>query len=160
DSPKWTGLDNGNWVVGATGANSNWKLITAGTATNFLNNDAVLFDDSVTTGTTTIDIPSANVNVTGATFNNSTKAYTIGSTGGFGIGGTGALTKNGTNSVTLNSNNSYAGPTTINAGTLTLAGANTTTGATTLAGGTLNVNNASALGTGSLTIAAGSAKTL
>src|SRR4051812_1160301 len=55
DSPKWTGLDNGIWQVGATGANKNWKLITAGTSTDYIDGDSVLFDDSAA-GTTTIDI--------------------------------------------------------------------------------------------------------
>ena len=29
DNPEWTGLDGGNWVVGTTGANGNWRLIGA-----------------------------------------------------------------------------------------------------------------------------------
>ena len=40
-------------------------------------------------------------------------------------------------------------------GALTLSGANSHTGGTTLSNGTLNINNASALGTGTFTIASG-----
>jgi autotransporter-associated beta strand protein len=158
DNPKWTGLDNGNWVVGPTGASSNWRLVTAGTATDYIENDAVLFDDSAT-GTAAVDITTASVSPHSTTFNNSTKNYTIAGSGG-GIGGTGTLTKNGTGSATISANNSYSGVTTINAGTLTLSGSNSTIGGTALNGGTLNVDSASALGTGQLTIGSGGAKTL
>jgi len=119
DAPKWSGLDNGNWVVGSTGPNSNWKLITAGTATNYISGDTVLFDDSAT-GTTTIDIPAANVTPTLTTFNNSSKTYVIGSSGGFGISGSGGIVKNGTATVMLTNANSYTGVTTVNAGTLNI----------------------------------------
>ncbi|EDY20610.1 autotransporter-associated beta strand repeat protein [Chthoniobacter flavus Ellin428] len=137
DAPKWTGLDNGNWVVGTTGPNKNWKLITGGTATNYIEGDTVLFDDSAT-GTTTIDISAANVAPTLTTFNNSTLSYVIGSSGGFGIS-TGGLVKNGTGSVTFTNANSFTGVTTINAGSL-------------------NLQNSSALGaTASVTVASGAA---
>src|SRR3954463_15817455 len=93
-SPKWTGLDNGNWQVGATGANKNWKLITAGTATDYIDGDSVLFDDSAA-GTTTIDITAGNVSPTAITFSNTGKDYTISGSGG-AVAGTGFLLKNGT----------------------------------------------------------------
>ncbi|RYD87875.1 MAG: hypothetical protein EOP50_20040, partial [Sphingobacteriales bacterium] len=136
DMPKWTGLSNGNWQVGATGANANWKLVNGGAATNYIEGDVVIFDDSVTTGTTTIDINAANVSPALVTFNNSAKNYTINSSGNFGIAGNGALIKNGTGKVTLNTDNTYSGGTTLNAGTLVL-------------------NTASAIGTGTLTINGG-----
>jgi autotransporter-associated beta strand protein len=146
DSPKWTGLDNGNWQTGSTGGNSNWKLVTAGTATDYLEGDAVLFDDSATSattlsfGTVTIDINAANVNPLVTTFSNSTLHYTLSSSGGFGIA-TGILVKSGTAALTITNANSYAG-------------------GTTWSGGALNVNNAAALGTGTVTISAGNPKTL
>ena len=36
DKPKWTGLDNGIWLVGSTGGSGNWKLHTGGTATDYV----------------------------------------------------------------------------------------------------------------------------
>ena len=56
--------------------------------------------------------------------------------GGFGIAGPGTLTKNNAGAVTLNTSNSYAGGTTLNAGTL-------------------NLGNAAALGTGSANVSGG-----
>jgi autotransporter-associated beta strand protein len=160
DNPRWTGASSGVWSTAVVANPKNWQLITGGGNVDYLEGDAVVFDD-LATGTTTVDITSpTGVAPTSVAFNNSTKAYTINASGGGGIGGTSSLTKDGTNSVTINSANSYSGATTINAGTLTLNGANTTTGATTLNGGTLNLGNATALSTGPLTIGAGGAKTI
>jgi autotransporter-associated beta strand protein len=70
------------------------------------------------------------------TFSNTTaKAYTISGPGGID-GATTGITKNGNGVVTIASDNSYAGPTTLNTGTI-------------------NVNSASALGTGTLVINGG-----
>ena len=135
DLPDWTGAQNGNWTTTPIGGASNWKLQTAGTPTDFITGDTVLFDDSVSTGTTAINISDANVNPTSVTFNNSAKNYTLSSTGSFGIS-SGLVLKNGSGSVTINTANTYAGGTTLNAGTL-------------------NLNNSSAIGTGTLTITGG-----
>ncbi|HEY8993364.1 MAG TPA: autotransporter-associated beta strand repeat-containing protein [Lacunisphaera sp.] len=134
DTPVWTGAANGNWTTTAQPSPFNWKLQTAGTTTQFLTNDQVLFDDTAT-GTTEIKITDANVSPASVIFNNSLKNYSVSSDTGLGIA-SGTLSKSGTGSLTLNTANTYSGGTTLN-------------------GGTLNVNNASAIGTGSLTIAAG-----
>jgi autotransporter-associated beta strand protein len=140
NSPKWSGLDNGNWAVGSTGANKNWKLVTGGAATDYIEGDVVLFDDSVTSGTTSINVSAANVSPASTTFNNSTKDYTLGSTGGFGIAGTGPLTKTGTGALVITNANSYTGLTTIGSGaTLTLG--NGTTGNDGTLSGTSGVAN-------------------
>jgi autotransporter-associated beta strand protein len=143
DNPKWTGAASGVWSTDIMTAPKNWKLVLGGGNTDYLEGDAVEFDDSVTTGTTTVDIASAaGVTPTSVAFSNSTKAYTINGSGGSGINGSTSVVKSGTNSLTLNSNNGY-------------------TGGTTLNGGTLNINSATALGTGPLTLATGgTAKTL
>lgn len=116
DTPKWTGLDNGNWVVGTTGANKNWKLAVAGTATDYIDGDNVLFDDSAT-GSTSVVVDAMDVNPLSTTFNNSSKNYSI--TGNFGIA-SGSLIKSGTGTLTLLNSNIYSGSTTIQAGTLQL----------------------------------------
>jgi len=94
--------------------------------------DIVLFDDTATTTNPTIS--SANVSPTSVQFNNSSQNYTL--SGAFGIAGTATLSKQGTGSLTINNANTYSGGTTLNAGTL-------------------NINNASAIGTGALTIGTG-----
>ena len=148
DSPTWTGLDSGNWVTGSTGANGNWKLITSGTQTNYIAGDNVLFDDTVTAGTTAVNIP-ANVSPALVTFNNSTKDYTV--SGGFGLTA-GSVIKTGSGKLTISTANTYHGGTTVSAGTVALSGAGTL-GATT---GALTVNGSGIvdLGTTSRTVGA------
>ena len=115
DAPKWTGALNNEWSTDTLGAPKNWVLQTAATATDFLNTDDVLFDD--TASTFTPDISAADVSPFATTFNNSTKNYTLG--GGFGIA-TGTLTKSGTGTLTITNANTYTGATVINGGTLQL----------------------------------------
>jgi autotransporter-associated beta strand protein len=132
--PIWTGLQNGNWTTTVIPDPKNWKLQTAGTPTDFITGDTVIFNDTAT-GTTSLNVFDANVSTTSVTFNNSSLNYTVSSAGGFGIA-TGFLTKSGTGSLTINTANSYANGTTLN-------------------NGVLNINRASALGTGALTINGG-----
>lgn len=134
DFPVWApSTSNANWTTSPTG---NWKLdSSSGAVTDFLANDTVLFDDSATPSSPlTVSISSGNVAASRVAFNNASKNYTISSSGGFGISA-GSLVKSGGAAVTLSTSNSYAGGTTINAGTL-------------------NINKASAIGTGPLTFAA------
>jgi fibronectin-binding autotransporter adhesin len=156
DNPEWTGFDattstpNGNWTTSTS--LKNWKLITEGTPTYYIEGDIARFDDDVS-GTTTLSISAADVTPANVVFDNAYLSYTI--NGPFAIAGTGSLSVINTGSVTLNTSNSYSGGTTVSLGTLTLAGANTTSGATTLNSGTLNINNANALGIGALRINGG-----
>lgn len=152
DNPVWTGLVDGRWTTAIIAPPKNWKLITGGTATDFLTNDNVLFDDSAA-GTTVVNITDSNVAPIVTTFNNTTKNYTLGSPGGFGIS-TGSLTKSGTGSLTINNTNTYSGATTIQNGSVVLGVDNALPTATSLilgnnltgassTQGTLNLSNAS-----------------
>ena len=98
--------------------------------------------------------------VSGGTFDLQTFAQTVGAvslTSG-SITGTGILTgssfdlQSGTISAIIAGTGTVTKST---SGTVTLSGANTYTGGATLNAGTLNINNASALGTGTFTIAGG-----
>jgi autotransporter-associated beta strand protein len=144
DNPVWTGVGSQTWTTAPTNDNTGpnaWALKSGHTATNFWVNDAVEFNDTYNLGSGPTAVTNSTVTITGGvapvstTFNNSSVNYTVNSSDSTGITA-GTLIKNGTGSVTISTANTYSGGTTLNAGTL-------------------NVNNASAIGTGSLTIAAG-----
>ncbi len=124
----WTGASSSNWDSATA---NNW---TGATPNTFSTYDAVVFDDS--SGVNNISIPSA-VSPRSTTFNNTTRAYTLGGAAGISSG---ALIKNGAGALTLSGSNSPAS-TTINAGA-TISFANDTA-------------NASALGTGPITLNGG-----
>ena len=144
ESVVWSGTGTGLWqtgVTGSVGANPNWALATSQTPTDFWSADNTLFNDTVTVSGSTyapvslVTIAGGNVSPTTAVFGNSVIDYTVTSSDGSGIAG-GSLTKNGSAALTISSSNSYAG-------------------GTTLTAGRLNVNNASALGAGTVTITGG-----
>ncbi|HWY05534.1 MAG TPA: hypothetical protein VNY24_01660, partial [Candidatus Acidoferrales bacterium] len=127
----------------STGASSGYDLTSSNTGIKLtLTNTGTAGSSAIysanTSGINTIDAPL----VLGAAAN-STQTFTQVS------GGT--LVVNGVISDTNNVTLSLAG-----GGIIQLGGANTYTGGTTLTAGTLNINNASALGTGTFTIASGS----
>jgi autotransporter-associated beta strand protein len=144
ESVVWSGTGTGLWqtgVTGSIGANPNWALATSQTPTDFWTADNTQFNDTVTVSGSTyapvslVTIAGGNVSPTTAVFTNSAIDYTISSSDSSGIAG-GSVTKNGSGSLTLTTSNSYSAGTTLNAGLL-------------------NVNNASAIGSGALTIAGG-----
>jgi autotransporter-associated beta strand protein len=134
---QYTAATDTTWSTATTAAPHDFQASTSPSVkVDYVDTDAVLFDDTPGSGAHAVNLGSA-VNPALMTFNNSAASYTISSSGGYGIGGTGALVKNGTGSLTLNTSNSYAGGTTVNAGTL-IAGSATAlgTGGLKLAGAT------------------------
>ena len=132
-------VGNAAWDINTT---ASWKN-TSGSAVNYLDTEAVLFDDTAS-GATPITV-SLGVTVTPAsiTANLTNKSYTISPTAPAGVFiGSGALVKNG-------------------GGTLTVATTNSSyTGAITVNGGTLSLANAASLGTGTLTLGNGTTFTM
>lgn len=121
DHPIWTGSASSTWSTATISSPKNWTLAIAGTATDFLTGDNVVFNDNAHTGN--VQISAANVQPASATFNNSSLVYTI--TGPYGIADYSAsqastVTLGGSGLVVFATSNSYTGGTTINGGTLQL----------------------------------------
>ena len=156
DLPIWTGLQSNAWTTATIGGNSNWRLQSALTNTDFLVNDTVLFADTIPggggPGATTVNIVSAaGVAPTATTFNNSALAYTITATGGSGIT-SGTFTKNGTGTLNIGGTHSYSGATQLNAGTTNITGSLGNTAVTVGASATLNLAAANAITANTVTV--------
>ncbi len=119
DSLVWKGNASSSWDKGTAvnvGGTQNWATQTGGTATNFIDTDAVIFDDTAAgTGAVSV-VLDAGVAPRKVTFAGGTRPTTVSGTGG--ITGAGLLVKSGTGRTILATNNSYTGGTTIEAGTL------------------------------------------
>ncbi len=120
-----------------------WDILTtnwtsAGKSDRFFNGDDVMFSDSATSFS--VSIQGSSVSPASVTVDNSANAYTI---AGGAITGTGGMTKTGSGSLTMASANSYTGETIIKGGTLIAqsgAALGTVEGGTTVTnGGTLDV---------------------
>ncbi len=135
DFLKWTGNASSAWNTAAI----NWKLNSTNSPTAYINTpgDSVVFDDSAGSNTT-VDISTADVTPTSVIFNNNLQDYLV--QGSKGITGVTTLIKNDGADLTLATSNSYSGATTLNAGTL-------------------NINNASAIGTGTFNLNGGAIDT-
>ena len=131
----WQGGVNPNWDIGVT---TNWLQALA--LSYYQDAAAVIFDDSASSSTV---ILAANVAPATVTFNNSSLNYTLNSSGGFGLVGTNWLAVNGTASLTLNNlNNSFSGGSTFNGAAINLSGVG-------------NILNPNILGSGPVTLNAG-----
>jgi fibronectin-binding autotransporter adhesin len=137
--------NNNKVFLQITTAPRTWNMGSAGTwntlgdtswlesDTLFANGDAVLFDDTATSGSVAL---SGSLTPSAVTFSNSATSYAL--TGSGAIAGTTGVTKSNTGSVTLATNNTYTGATAINNGTLNIQHANalgTTAAGTTIASG-------------------------
>ena len=139
-NPTWTGLKNGNWTTAAIPNPKNWVLNDPGaTGTDFLTGDIVTFDDTAFSvgGTTSVVISDASVAPTSVIFNNYYyNDYTVSSAPGHTYG----IVDNGSTHTKMLIQGG---------GAVTLASTNTYSGGTTITQGILNIENASAIGTGS-----------
>jgi autotransporter-associated beta strand protein len=179
DNPVWTGAGSQTWTTAPTNDNTGpnaWALKTGHTGTNFWAGDAVEFNDTYDLGSGPVAVTNTTATIHGGvapvstSFNNSAVDYTINSDDGTGITA-GTLAKSGTGTVTLNTVNSYAGATTINAGTLVIGGSGSL-GAGSYAGviannGTFTYNSSAAQtlsgvisGTGAVNVTGSGALTL
>ena len=153
DTLKWSGATSNAWDIDTT---QNWKLVTAGSATTYLQasvpGDGVTFDDSAT-GSTTITLNTA-VSPASLAFANETLNYSISGTGK--ISGSTGLSKTGAGTVSISTNNDYQGTTTVNGGSLTMSGNNAFVGAITVSSGTLNLSGTNTVD-GALTVNGGNA---
>ncbi len=123
----WSGAVNGTWDTGVT---ANWTR--GGASSTFNSNAGAQFDDTAA-GTTAVTLNAA-VSASAVNFANSSKNYSISGNGSIGGGAT--LVKGGTGTVTLATTNTYAGSTTVNAGTLLVNGT-LPAGTVTVAAGSL-----------------------
>ena len=118
----WSGAQSSQWSINAIGGSRNWTL--NGSPADYANGVNVLFDDSVGTGSTIVDLSVANVTpgnsaiaaAAAVTFNNYTHGYTL--QGSQGIAGAASLELDGSGILTILNNNSYTGRTAINNGSV------------------------------------------
>jgi fibronectin-binding autotransporter adhesin len=123
--PYWTGAGDHVWTTAAQ-TTKNWRLISAGSETDYLNNDTVLFDNRVGGSSATVTLGENVAPATVLFANSSAVSYTVtGGTAGYCIGGSASLTVGGNGSVTLLTNNTYTGLTAISGGKLLLGNGGT-----------------------------------
>jgi autotransporter-associated beta strand protein len=119
DQLRWKGDVSAVWDAGTavgTGGTNNWMLETAGTATNFIPTDRVLFDDTAAgTGAVTISV-AADLQPQRVTFNNATRDYLL--TGPGALTGGGEFWKTGGGTTVITTNVLLTGGARIFAGTL------------------------------------------
>ena len=119
DPLVWNGNLSGIWDAGSaigTGGTQNWELSSDASATNFVDTDRVVFNDSAAgTGAVSVTVPGA-VAPQLVTIDNSARSYAF--TGAGGIAGAGRLVKNGSGRATFETANTFTGGTSVVAGTL------------------------------------------
>ncbi len=122
---------NGVWDIDTS---LNWKN-SGGTAVRYTDGVPTLFDNTATGGSPFTVTLSTTVNPGAITVSATNKNYTISGTGN--IAGTASVTKNGAGTLKMATNNSYNGGTTVSTGTLSVGHQNGLgTGLVSLAAGT------------------------
>ena len=153
---RWKGNVSSVWDAGTavgTGGTNNWTLETAGTATNFIPSDRVLFDDTATgTGPVTISV-AADVQPQRVTLSNATRDYTLEGPGA--LTGGGEFWKTGAGTAIINTNVLLTGGARIFAGTVQVGTGGTVgnlsgpiivdAGATLMVNRSDNISNAEAI---------------
>lgn len=141
DTVKWSGAINSLWDAGTeagVGGTPNWQLVTAGTATNYIDTDRVTFDDSAASFLVELGAAVQPQSVVV----NAAADYTFSGAGK--ITGAASLSKGGSGTLVLATDNDYSGGTTVTAGTLQLgnggAQGSFTGGITLTSGSTLAFN--------------------
>ncbi|MDB5294286.1 MAG: Extracellular serine protease precursor, partial [Phycisphaerales bacterium] len=127
DTIKWNGNATVNWDVGTAvnaGGTQNFKLASTSAATNFVQNDAVAFDDTATGPAGTAVSLTTQLQPAAVTVSNAAKAYTFQGPGS--LTGSMPLLKQGTGSLTVLTANAYTGGTTVAGGTLTIGNGGST----------------------------------
>ena len=114
DRVIWDGTASTAWTTAATG---NWKLESNSNATDYIESDEVIFQDSPTNSTVAL---AANVSPSKVNFTNTAATSYSVSNGAFGIVGAASVVKTGNGTVTLANANLYTGATDVQAGTLVL----------------------------------------
>ena len=177
ETKTWNATFDSVWNEGGT-STANWL----GGDTLFYDGDFVIFDDTPAAAQTITLTDAIGLAPTDVTFNNTgTNTYTFSAaatetltaTGGITLSalntaavtfdattvitGATAITHSGSGVLTLAGANTYSGATTLNSGTTTISGDNNTRSGTTELNSTatLNIDNANALGSGTLDINGG-----
>ncbi len=120
---RWA-VGNGDWDT----TTLNWtNAFSSNQLTNYVELSPVVLDDTAT-GTSPITINLTAARTPSVVTNNSTKNYIL---AGSGISGSASLNKSGTGTLTLLNANTFAGGTTISAGTLQLGDGSANSGSVT-----------------------------
>lgn len=117
DTVKWNGAVSSAWDAGSevgVGGTQNWKLVNAGTTTNYIDTDKVTFDDSASRFTVQL----AGALRPQSVLVNSSADYFFSGPGK--MTGTTSLGKAGSGTLVLATDNDYSGGTIVSAGTLQL----------------------------------------
>jgi autotransporter-associated beta strand protein len=150
DSLVWKGNTSSTWDKGSAvdiGGTQNWVLQTGGSATNFIDSDRVVFNDSAAgTGAIAVTIAEA-VSPQQVTLDVGSRGQSF--TGLGRITGSGSLVKTGSGTAVMATDNDATGGTTVSAGTLRIGAGGTSgglAGSTTIASGaSLEFNRAGRL---------------